>query len=139
MDEVLRAREGLADRGLNLMANVPIGLFFGLISWFTIRQVYRRFSPQDELMAVAVACVLAAIMVGAATVGFGRLLDTAVEMARLGNDHLSYRGLRLQWTRYLSELFVFSVFLFWVVALAHAVIRRAYRPKATASGDENWA
>jgi hypothetical protein len=135
VDDILRTRENLADRGANLVVNVPVGIFYALIALLSIRGIYRRFSSHDELLAIAAASILVSVLVGGITVGVGRLWEGAVEIARLGNDHLSYRGLRLQWTRFPVEFFVSGVVLFWVMAFVHYWwVVRARRSRVTTSG-----
>jgi hypothetical protein len=116
LDDVSRVRETLGHKGLNLGTNLPAALFFALASWLTIRQIYARLSPRDELVAIVVASAAAAVAVGAVTVMFGRLWEGAFEMARLGNDHLSYRGLRRQWIQFAPEFFAAGTVLFWLIA-----------------------
>jgi hypothetical protein len=73
---------------------------------------------RDELAAIVVASLLAAFVVGGFTLAFGTMWEGFVEMIRLGNGHLSYRGLRRQWIRFAPQLFVLGVASFWVAATA---------------------
>jgi len=128
--DVLVARAALEHKGPNLLVNVPAAAFFTLVAWLALRRIHNRFSVRDELVAIVVASLLAAFAVGGFTVAFGRMWEGVVEMARLGNDHLSYRGLRRQWIRFAPQLFVLGVFGFWVVAAAFGgwkVLARALR------------
>lgn len=134
VDDVRRVRERLTDRGLNLAANVPIGVFYGLVTLFAIRRVHTRFSYQEERLAVVVATVLTSVMVAGVTVGFGRMWEGAVEIVRVGNDHLSYRGLRLVWTQHAGQLFVLGIVLFWMISLAHYRIVQARHSRPKISG-----
>jgi hypothetical protein len=78
----------------------------------------RRFSPQEELLPYALAALLASGLVGIVTVGVGGIFEGAIEMFRVGNDHLGYRGLRLQWVQHRPELLAAAIVLFWVIAAA---------------------
>jgi hypothetical protein len=118
LSDVLRSRERLSERGVDLIVNLPIGVCSVLIGLFTIRRLTKRFPYGDELAANVVGTALASMMVGGITLGFGRLWEGAVEMIRIGNDHLSYRGLRLQWTQHPAELFILGVAVVWILSLA---------------------
>jgi hypothetical protein len=116
---VVAAREQLGDRGLNLAVNVPVTAFFALLSVFLLRLVDRRFTLLDEPMAVVVAVAICGLLVGGLTAGFGRLWEGALEVICLGNDHLSYRGARLQWNRLWLRFGMLAAAGFVVTALAH--------------------
>jgi hypothetical protein len=118
--DVADARERLGDRGLNLAINIPAAAFFGLISLLTLRRIGRRFSVAEEPIPVVVSVAICALLVGGLTAGFGRLWEGAFEVMRLGNDHLSYRGLRLQWTQHWLEFAAVAAGAFLVAALAHS-------------------
>ena len=125
--DVAAARERLGDRGLNLAVNVPVTAFFALLSLFLLRRVDRRFAVLDEPIAVVVAVSICALLVGGLTAGFGRLWEGALEVVRLGNDHLSYRGARLQWNRLWLRFAILAAAAFVVTAVAHysaVMIRR---------------
>lgn len=131
---VLAARESLSDRGVDPAVNVPVGLFSVFLGLFVVRRLTRRFAYKEELLANVVASVLASAMVGVVTLAFGRLWEGGVEIIRLGNDHLSYRGLRLQWTQHPLELLAAGVAVFWVVWLACYWMAEGRQSGAKASG-----
>src|SRR5688500_5436087 len=74
------------------------------------------------------------VMVAGITVGFGRMWEGAVEVVRVGNGHLSYRGLRLLWTLHAGQLFVLAIVLFWMISLLHDWIVQARHPRRKISG-----
>jgi hypothetical protein len=119
LDAVSEAREQLGPVGANLVVNGPVGMSYAIVAWLAIRQIYRRFSFRDELFALVVASAGAAVLVAGVTVGVGRLWEAGIEIARIGNGHLSYRGLRLQWTRFPFAFFVSGIALFCSVSLAY--------------------
>jgi hypothetical protein len=131
IDEILKARESLAHKGANLAVNVPTALFFAVITWLMLRRIHTRFAAQDELPAIAMASLLAALAVGGVTVAFGRLWEAVFEMVRLGNDHLSYRGLRQQWIQLAPTFFASSAMFFLLIALGVGW-RKAWIRKKTA-------
>jgi len=120
LDAVQRARERSADKGLNLAVNVPIGIFSTLIALVAARRVRRRFAGDDERLAALLATVLVSVLVGGATMGLGALWETVIEIVRVGNTHLSYRGGRVQWGNGNGwMLFLLGVVLSWLTSLLH--------------------
>jgi hypothetical protein len=120
--DINSARDSLSHRGLNLTTNIPIALFFLGASALLLLMIARRFSPQEELLPFALAALLASGFVGIVTVGVGGIFEGTIEMFRVGNDHLGYRGLRLQWVRHRPELLAAAIVLFWVIAAGYAVL-----------------
>ena len=112
----------MSHRGLNLTTNIPMALFYLGVSALLLLLIGRRFSPQEELLPFALAVLLASGLIGIVTVGVGGILEGAIEMFRVGNGHLSYRGLRLQWVQHRPELLVAAIVLFWVIAAGYAVL-----------------
>jgi hypothetical protein len=45
----------------------------------------------------------------------GELWAVTMEMARVGNDHLGLRGLRIPWGQHRAAIFGAGVGLFWLV------------------------
>jgi hypothetical protein len=121
--DIDRVRDSLSHRGLNLTTNIPIAFFFLVVSTLLLRMIGRRFSPQEELLPFALAALLASGLVGIVTLGVGAIFEGAIEMFRVGNDHLGYRGLRLQWVQHRPELLAAAIVLFWVIASGYAVLR----------------
>ena len=58
---------------------------------------------------------------GGLTAGFGRLWEVVFETIRLGNGHLSYRGLRLPWTQHAFAFAALATGAFAIIALVHHV------------------
>lgn len=131
LGDVHAARARLDDRGLNLKVNIPAAGFLGLITLFMLRSIGRRFSIAEEPMPALVAIVICSLLAGVLTAGFGRLWEGALEVIRLGNGHLSYRGLRMQWTRHSFAFAVLAAGAFLVTALAHYVAVRIRTPAPT--------
>jgi hypothetical protein len=119
-------RDSLSDRGMNLTTNIPMAVFYINLSALILLGIGRRFSPQEELLPFSLAAVLASGLVGFVTVGVGGIVEGVIEIFRVGNDHLGYRGLRLQWVQHRPELMVAAMALFWVIAAGYVVFSPRY-------------
>jgi hypothetical protein len=133
LQEVLSARERIGDRGMNLGVNVPVGLVVGLLAAVLLKRIDRRFSVVDEPLAVAAGTLVAALFIGGVTVAIGRLWEAAYETIRLGNGHLSYRGLRLPWTQHAFEFAVIATAMFVVVSIGYFLSRWIHQRKMSSS------
>ena len=120
---VLGARERIADRGMNLAVNVPVGLVVGLLAAFMLSRIDRRFSVLDEPLAVASATTVCSLLFAGVTIAIGRLWEAIFETIRLGNGHLSYRGLRLPWTQHSIEFAAVATATFLVVSICYFLAR----------------
>ena len=119
MADVAAAQSRLGDRGLNLVVNGPVALFFIAATIFSLRWIGRRFAA-DERSAIAGATLVAGLVVPAITVGVGRIWQMLSETIRIGNGHLGgQRGLRLPWVQHSAEYFVITVAGFAVIALLY--------------------
>lgn len=123
LPDVVSARERIGDRGMNLAVNVPVGLVVGLLAVFLLRRIERRFSVLEEPLAVAGATVVSAVLIAGVTVATGRLWEAVFETIRLGNGHLSYRGLRLPWTQHAIEFAAIATATFVVFSIAYFLLR----------------
>jgi hypothetical protein len=132
LSEVLAAQARVGERGLNLIVNVPVTVFFGAVTLIVLRTVRRRFSANDEPAAVAIASLIAAVAVAGLTTGFGRLWQMLSEAIRVGNGHLGgQRGLRLPWVQHSFEYFIVALAAFLLIAvLYHARMIDACRSRA---------
>jgi hypothetical protein len=133
LHDVLSARERIGDRGLNLGVNVPVGLVVALFAAFLLRQIDSRFSVLDEPLAVACATLVSALFIGGMTAAIGRLWEAVYETIRLGNGHLSYRGLRLPWTQHAIEFAVVATAMFVVVSIGYFLSRLILRRRMSSS------
>jgi hypothetical protein len=133
LQDVRSARERIGDRGLNLGVNVPVGLVVGLIAAFLLRRIDVRFSVMDEPLAVAGATFVSALFIGGLTAAIGRVWEASYETIRVGNGHLSYRGLRLPWTQHAIEFAVVATAMFVIVSIAYFLSRRIYHKRMSSS------
>lgn len=126
LESVVAARASLDDpRGFDPLVDIPIVLFAAGIGWLAVRRVTRRFPLAEEWWANTVAFAFVAVLIGGVTLAFGRLWEGGIAAARLGTDHLTYRGLRLHWTRHPVALAALGTVIAWAVGLVHQRQRRS--------------
>lgn len=133
MQDLLSARERIGDRGMNLAVNIPVGLVVALLAAFLIKRIDRRFSVLEERLAVAGATIMSALLIGGVTLAIGRVWEAVFETIRLGNGHLSYRGLRLPWTQQAIEFAAIATALFVVVSICYFLSRWMHQRKMSPS------
>ena len=114
VDDVRAARRLLDQRGFDWLVNVPMMLFTIAAALVMTRSVRHRF-PDDRLPRMA-AIVLLSVGLGVLVIGIGQVWAFAVETVRIGNDHLSYRGLRIPWGKHRDVTFALAVITMWVIA-----------------------
>ena len=131
--EIDTVREAFSHRGANLTTNIPMTLFCLGVSALLLRRIARRFSPREERIPFVVMAVLASGLVAVTTVGVGGIWEGGLEMWRVGNDHLGYRGLRLQWVQHRPQLMLAAMALFWVIAAAYVFLAARCRPSTATS------
>ena len=126
--------------GLNLVVNLPVAAFFGVVTLLVLRNIRRRFDGADERAVVAMTSLISAVFVAGLTTGFGRVWQMLSETIRIGNGHLGgQRGLRLPWVQHSFEYFVIVLIAFLVIAVvyhgraARTATSGAKPPKVTAS------
>lgn len=113
------ARQRIGDRGSNLIVNGPVAIAMILLAALMLRRAGRRFSIAEEPLAVVTATAFCAVLMGGATIGAGRLGEALVETVRLGNGHLSYRGLRLPWAQHSFEYGIVAAVAFSLGAIVY--------------------
>jgi hypothetical protein len=113
-EDIAGIRARLADKGADLPVSIPMALFCAWLSLRTIRWIRGRFDS-DERVPTVVALLLASAAVSAAVVLVVQLWATAVEIVRIGNEHLSYRAGRRSWVTGPAAL-PFGMVIFWLLA-----------------------
>jgi hypothetical protein len=116
LSDVRQARERLAARQWDPVVHVPLSAVYGLVAVATARRIRSRFP--DEKPAAIVAVLFASVVASAGLVVLGHLWAGAVEMIRVGNDHMSYRAARLGWQEHGALVFALGTVTFWLAALA---------------------
>ncbi|HVC18788.1 MAG TPA: hypothetical protein VNE16_01825 [Vicinamibacterales bacterium] len=119
-----------------LMVDVAVGLSFAviylLVATLLAGGLVHRFPPDDPLPAVVASC-LVAIGLSAAVMFTLPVWAGAIEVIRVGNVHLSYRALRLPWSRHRAAVFLTALLLF--LAVAGARYQRAQQLSTRAATD----
>jgi hypothetical protein len=126
MSDVLAVQSRAGERGLNLVVNIPVAVFFSIMTVAALRAIRRRFAA-DERLAILGSISLAGLAISAITIGAGRIWQMISETIRVGNGHLGgQRGLRLPWIQHSGEYFLIAMAAFAVIAIVHhAALRRS--------------
>jgi len=116
---MMEVRDGLGSRskGVDAAVILSFAALYALAVNLATRWMVRGALVEHAWLAAAVALVASA-MVSAAGVLLGGLWSAALEMMRVGNDHLSYRAYRVPWGQHHLELFVAGIVVFWLIGLA---------------------
>jgi hypothetical protein len=113
VNDVVRARDHIPERGLNLDVNVPMGLLFIPAVLAVIGRIERRFG--DEAWPAMVTLVVASLVVSALFVLVGEFWTSILQMIRVGSQHVGGRVARLPWTRHEPQIFLVFIVTFWIV------------------------
>jgi hypothetical protein len=109
------ARQRIAERGLDLLVNVPMGTVFVLVSLKVTTWVRRRFT--DEAVPATITLILASVVLSGIFIILGDLWSSSLLMIRVGNHHVGGRAADLPWRQHTTELFIVGVVLFLVVTM----------------------
>ena len=120
ISDIARARERVADRGLDLPVNVPVAVLFIWSVIVVTRRIERRFS--DEMLPTMITLAIASIALSVLFVLIGEFWTSVLQMARVGSQHVGGRVARLPWKRHEAEILALAIVMFWTVVLG----RRAY-------------
>jgi hypothetical protein len=90
-------------------------ILYGLAATALAQWMFRTLAFERAFALITTA----AVSVPVAVLGWvaGGLWSSAVEMIRIGNDHLSYRGARAPWSRHSAAAFASCVIVFWLASL----------------------
>jgi hypothetical protein len=108
-----------------------IGAFLTLVAAGAVMLAGWMFRAFEVTTGVALTTALAVAAVPAGIAGWiaGELWSAAIEMMRLGNDHMSYRAMRSPWSRHSAIFFLVCIALFSAAAVARfSARRRSGRP-----------
>jgi len=92
--------------------------FYAAIAFRIARWIEMRFGDSKPF-AIAMT-IAAAVATAAGGLVVGDIWSAAAEIARVGNDHLSFRGLRVPWLHHQPELFAAAVVVFVGVSVIRA-------------------
>jgi hypothetical protein len=100
---------------LDVFVVLSFAMLYVLISSGVVGGILRRF-PADEPTPVLISSVVAAIVLSVSGVLALGLWAGTIEMARIGDTHLSYRADRLPWNHHTLDLFMSGFVLFLATA-----------------------
>ncbi len=121
-----QVRDSLARRRLSFDAAVLL-LFAALycfVAGHVARRVGRRFPVRESPAATLSFTAVTSVAVSVAGALLGETWSFYAEGIRLGNQHLSYRAMRIPWVNHRMEFFLACVFLYWLAAALHCLIPR---------------
>lgn len=114
---VLDERELLSSQRPEAVVYLPLVLLYTGIAFAAAGRLSTRFDWSDEKLPLLAVGTLVSMCVGAALVGSGHLWGGLVEMARMGNMHMTYRAHRLGWKEFGPLVFMLGVAIFWALVL----------------------
>jgi hypothetical protein len=118
-----RVRPRLADRGFDLPVTIPVVLLFAYVLARFIRWIGSRFG-NDERMAWGAATLFGSIVIPAVVLAMGGAWAGAVEIVRLGNEHIGQRArFEALLTNFLVMLGV-GIVAVWIASATTAIRRR---------------
>lgn len=91
VSDIERVRPRLADRGFDLPVTIPVALLMVFAVRRFVRWIRNRFDP-DERAGWVVATLFGSFIIPAAVVAIGLAWAAAVEIVRLGNEHVGGRA-----------------------------------------------
>ena len=127
-----RARQQLAAKVWDPPVHLPLIALYIAAALMLARYVPKRFQ-RDEIAPAAIATLFLSLLIGIVFQAVSHLWDGVVEMARVGNTHMSYRAERLGWRQYSGEVFVLTVVLFWSAVIV-CYRTNTLRPRGSSSG-----
>jgi hypothetical protein len=108
---------GRRDGRLDALVMLIFAALYGWVANGAARRLFVRFPP-DEPWPALIGTAAAAAFVSAAGVIAGWLGSAVVEMAQVGDTHLSYRADRMPWERHWLPLFCGAAAVFCCIAAA---------------------
>ena len=113
-----QVRESLSRRRVSFDAVVLLSFaaFYLFIADRLAQRVCRRFPLRESWPATLTFTAVTSAGVSFAGTMLGELWSFFAEGIRLGNNHLSYRALRIPWVQHRMEFFISCLFLFWLAA-----------------------
>jgi hypothetical protein len=102
---------------IDLAVNLPFAILYLLAAWFCVRLIWRRYPPAEIGWAPGLMMTLfVSLALATGCVLLGEMWSWITETYRVGNDHMSYRAVRLVWRRYRPEMFAGALASFWLAA-----------------------
>jgi hypothetical protein len=107
----IRELRGRRSGAIDASVGLSFAVMYVLLSAVLAGGLYRRF-PVDEPVAASTASLLVGIVLSICGVVALGLWAGMIEIARIGNAHLSYRADSLPWGHHTLALFIAGTFLF---------------------------
>lgn len=101
---------------IDLAINLPFALLCGWAAFLALGRLRARLPLADGWLAAVLVVLVSSLGFAVATVLIGEQWSTLAEMARVGNQHLSYRVGRLPWAVHRGALFTAAALLFLSMA-----------------------
>ena len=117
MEQVLAYRTA-RPRVFDVAVFLSFAVSYGLLVWTVVPVVVRRFSADGRWPTLG-ALLFMSLVAGVTGLQLGELWAVAMEMVRLGNDHLSERGLRIPWGQHRAVILGVGFGFFWLIATLH--------------------
>jgi len=115
-EDIQSARHQLANVRWDSAVHLPLVVLYVAAAFLLARRIRDRFA-QDERIAAAIASVFVSFAVAGFMLVAAWLWGAAIEMLRVGNQHMSYRGLRFGLREYGPGVFVGCTAIFWMIVL----------------------
>jgi hypothetical protein len=117
---VLNARELLNSERPEAVVYLPLVLLYAGVAFAAASRISARFDWANEKVPLLVVGTLVSVGIGAALAGSGHLWGGLVEMARMGNTHMTYRAHRLGWKEFAPYVFLLGVASVWASMLVRS-------------------
>jgi hypothetical protein len=106
---------------------LPMVLSFALFAYHLCGRV---FSAVDAKSTATIAVLILSVLVSFCRVLVGEMWAGAVEIVRIGNAHVSFRTVRIPWSKEREFLFAGGLLLFWLIAAFryHTIANTPGRP-----------
>jgi hypothetical protein len=95
---------------------LPFFLLYALAAMLMASWLFRRYPPEESLVAALVMALLCSLAFGVGGLLLGEEWSTMAESLRIGTGHLSYRVDRIPWVQHRIGFFVLCVAVFWSAA-----------------------
>ncbi|MGH9220184.1 MAG: hypothetical protein ACRD1W_12835 [Vicinamibacterales bacterium] len=118
--EIEGVRPRLLERGLDLPVTAPVALLFAFALRRFTRWLRNRFEP-DELLAWVIATVIGSVILTTIVLAVGAAWAVLVEIAHVGNEHLSYRARTASLRNNFLVMFIIGIALAWLSSASAAV------------------
>jgi hypothetical protein len=118
-----RVRPQLADRGLDLPVTIPIALVFAYVLARFTRWIGSRFDS-DEGAAWVAATVFGSVVIPVVVLAMGSAWAGAVEIVRLGNEHIGQRARVEDLRANFLIMLGFGIVTVWTASAVTAIRKR---------------